>query len=82
MHVPHALECENACCRSLSLPAAGNGMCLGFEMLRGTARCCGENHLLDGQGASLASAINDGQWGRRGICRSRGVARGLQIHEP
>ena len=42
MRVPRALERANAGSRSLSVQAAGNGVRLGFEMLRLTARCCGE----------------------------------------
>ena len=40
MRVPRALDRENAGYRSLSMQAAGNGVRLGFEMLRLTARCC------------------------------------------
>lgn len=48
MRVPRALEHENAGYRSLSVQAAGNGVRLGFEMLRLTARCCGEDENLSG----------------------------------
>ena len=48
MRVPRALERENAGYRSLSVQAAGNGMRLGCEMLRLTARCCGEDANLSG----------------------------------
>lgn len=48
MRVPRALEGENAGYRSLSVQAAGNGVRLGFEMLRLTARCCGEDENLSG----------------------------------
>ena len=49
MRVPRVLERENAGHRSLSLQAPGNGVCLGFEMLRLTARCCGEDENLRAQ---------------------------------
>jgi len=39
--VPATLERQGAGSRGLSVRAAGNGVRLGFEMLRLTARCCG-----------------------------------------
>jgi hypothetical protein len=46
MRVPRALEHENAGDRNLSVQAAGNGLRLGFGMLRLTARCCGRPIFL------------------------------------
>ena len=46
MRVPRALERENAGYRSLSVQAARNGVRLGFEMLRLTARCCGKDENM------------------------------------
>jgi hypothetical protein len=43
MRVPRALERENAGHRGLSVQEPSNGVRLGFDMLRLTARCCGEN---------------------------------------
>ena len=43
MGVPRELERENARRCSLSMQAASNAVRLGFEMLRLTARCCGED---------------------------------------
>ena len=41
MHVPRALERENAGYRSVQVQASRNGVRLGFQMLRLTVRCCG-----------------------------------------
>lgn len=57
MRVPHALRRENAGYRSLSVQAARNGVRLGFEMLRLTARCCGEAENLSAARASECGAI-------------------------
>ena len=43
MRVPRAVERHKAGNRSFLVQAAGNGVRLGFEMLRLTARCCGED---------------------------------------
>jgi hypothetical protein len=45
MRVPHALKRENAGLSRSFVQAASNAVCLGFEMLRMTARCCGEDEL-------------------------------------
>ena len=48
MCVPRALEREIAGCRSLFGAGGRNAVRLGFEMLRLTARCCGEDESLSG----------------------------------
>ena len=59
MRVPRVLERENAGHRSLSLQAPGNGVCLGFEMLRLTARCCGEMRILRARHPQPARLLPD-----------------------
>jgi hypothetical protein len=46
MRVPRALERWNAGQRSLSVQPAGNRMRLGFEVLRLTAKCRGDDESL------------------------------------